>query len=143
MSTKNPKFVFGTAPETFKRNVEVIDIEGNVSEIEFTFKYRTKKQFAALLDEGVKAAKAEHAAADSESEKTGIDSISDQFYSELCEKNDKKSAEYVLKIAQGWDVANEFCVTSLLDLENRFPGALQSTAQTYAKAVSEVRTKNL
>lgn len=142
MSTKNPKFAFGKTPEIFKRTVEVIDIEGGVSEIEFTFKYRTKKQFAELLDEGIKATKAEHAANVPESEKEGLDAISDQFYSDLIAKNDKKSAEHVLKIAKGWDLADEFTVDKLMQLENDYPGSLQAIAQTYAKAVSEVRTKN-
>ncbi len=142
MSTKNPKFAFGKTPDTFPRTVEIIDIEGGVSEIEFTFKYRTKKQFAELLDEGIKAAKAEHAASVPESEKEGLDAISDQFYSDLISKNDKKSAEHVLKIAKGWDLADEFTVDKLMQLENDYPGSLQAIAQTYAKAVSEVRTKN-
>jgi hypothetical protein len=140
--SKNPKFVFGKTPETFTRTVEVIDIDGNASEIEFTFKYRTKKQFAELLDEGIKAAKAEHAASVPESEKSGLDAISDQFYRDLIAKNDKKSAEYTLKIAKGWDLDEEFTVDKLMELEDRYSGSLQTIAQTYAKAVSEVRTKN-
>lgn len=143
MSTKNPKFAFGKTPETFKRTVEVIDIDGNASEIEFTFKYRTKKQFAELLDEGIKAAKAEYAASVPESEKSGLDAISDQFYTDLTAKNDKKSAEHVLKIAKGWDLEDAFTIEKLMELEDRYSGSLQTIAQVYAKAVSEVRTKNL
>lgn len=140
--SKNPKFVFGKTPETFKRTIEIIDIDRNVSEIEFTFKYRTKEQFAELLDEGVKDAKAEHAANTSDEEKPGLDGIPDQFYVDLYAKNDKKSAQYVMKIAKGWDVADEFNVDNLMKLENSHAGSLQTIAQVYAKAISEVRTKN-
>ena len=55
--TKKTKFQFGETPDTFKRNVDVINIHGAESTIEFEFIYRTKKQFAALADEGLRASK--------------------------------------------------------------------------------------
>ena len=40
--TKKSKFQFGETPDTFKRNVDVINIHGAESTIEFEFIYRTK-----------------------------------------------------------------------------------------------------
>ena len=146
MTTK-PKFKFVAAPKEFIKSVGIIDIDGNESTIDFTFIYRTKKQYAELADEGIRQSKADDAAekiAKQEKAKAenSIETLSDHFYTELCTKADTGSAEYVLKIAKAWDLEDPFDIATLTRLESEYPGAFLAISKVYAKAVSEVRTKN-
>jgi hypothetical protein len=141
--TKKPKFQFGAAPDSFKREVEVINIHGAESTIEVEFVYRTKTQFAALADEGLRDAKAKLSASkDGEEDQFTIEKISSNFYSEANSRTTKEGAEYVMKIAKAWDISEPLSVDSLMKLEDQCAGALQSIATIYAKAINEVRTKN-
>lgn len=152
--TKKPKFEFGADPETFPREVEVINIFGAESVINFNFIYRTKSQFAALADEGLREAKAKlsaekeakaklSAAKEGEGDQFTIENISANFYSEANARTTKEGAEYVMKIVKSWDIPDGLSVDSLMKLEDKCTGALQSIATIYAKAINEVRTKNL
>lgn len=141
--TKKSKFQFGETPDTFKRNVDVINIHGAESTIEFEFIYRTKKQFAALADEGLRASKEKALAEKDKGEDSFlIENISPNFYSEMNEKTSKEGAEYVMKIVKTWDISNPLSVENLIKLEDECAGALQTIATVYAKAINEVRTKN-
>jgi len=141
--TKKPKFEFGADPETFPREVEVINIFGAESVINFNFIYRTKSQFAALADEGLREAKAKLSAAkEGEEDQFTIEKISANFYSEANSRTTKEGAEYVMKIVKSWDLPDVLSVDSLMKLEDKCTGALQTIATTYAKAINEVRTKN-
>lgn len=135
----NQKFKFGAQPKDFKRTINVVTVDGKVLDLSITFQYRTKKEFAVLADEGIRKAKADFEKA---SDEDAIQNVSDSFWSELYERVGKNSAEHVLKIASGWDIEDEFNEENLLRLENEFPGALKSISESYAKAVSEERTKN-
>ncbi len=136
----NQKFKFGTQPKDFKRTIGLITVDGKVLDLEITFQYRTKKEFAALADEGIKKAKAEFEAA--QGNENTIENVSESFWSDLYERVGKNSAEHVLKIAKSWDVEDDLSEANLIRLENEFPGSLKSISETYAKAVSEERTKN-
>lgn len=141
--TTKPKFQFGADPDTFTREVDVINIHGAESSIEFEFVYRTKKQFAELADEGLRAAKEKLAAAKANGDDTfALETISSNFYTEMNDKTSKEGAEYIMKIAKSWDVNEPLTVAALIKLDDRCPGALQDIATTYAKAINEVRTKN-
>lgn len=142
---KPPKFKFGTAPKNFSRAVPIQTIDGE-AEIEFSFIYRTRADFAALVDENMRLAtekalteesaksKAKRAKVDGE---PGITTVA-QSYAEV----DKYSAEFILKIADGWDLDDPFNIESLLRLENENPGSMSAIGTTYRQAVAEARTKN-
>ena len=142
MSTKNKavqKFSFGAAPKDFKKTISIIDVLGGETTIDFTFIYRTKKQFAELADEGIAKAKAAQKAAESEK---GDGETPDNFFSDLYAKNDEFHANYVLKIASGWELPDDFTKSNLLRLENDNAGALVAISRAYAGAIAEARVKN-
>lgn len=136
----NQKFKFGAQPKDFKRTITLHTVDNQPLDLEITFAYRTKKEFAELADEGIRRAKAEFS--NNNTTDGSLDTMSDTFWAELYEKTGKNSAEHVLKIAKAWDVADELNKENLIRLENEFPGSLQAISSTYAKAVAEERTKN-
>lgn len=135
----NQKFKFGAQPKDFKRTITLHTVDDKALDLEVTFQYRTKKEFAQLADEGIRRAKAEFSTENSDG---SLETMSDSFWSELYEKTGKNSAEHVLKIVKAWDIEDDLNKENLLRLENEFPGSLQAISTSYAKAVSEERTKN-
>lgn len=134
MSTKKPaKFKFGATPKSFKKDVEIIMLDGSSSVIEFSFIYRTRPEFAALVDERIAASK----------KKQDVDEdVSDRTVKEWFALADAASADNVLDVVDGWDLDEDLNKESLLRLEAEYPGSLDAIAGTYRQAVAEVRTKN-
>jgi hypothetical protein len=137
----NQKFKFGAQPKDFKRTITLHTVDDKALDLEVTYQYRTKKEFAELADEGIKRAKADFEASRGD-DNSSIESMSDSFWSELYEKSGKNSAEHVLKIAKGWDIEDDLSKENLMRLENEFPGSLKAISSTYANAVAEERIKN-
>ncbi len=122
----------GSNPKEFKRSVPIIRLDGGTDAITITYKYRTRREFAALIDERNEAAK-----------EAGITPIGDDLkYEEAYLTMTKTSAEQVLQVASAWDLSDDFNVENLQQLEDEFPGALDTIHSTYQKAVAEVRVKN-
>lgn len=133
-----PKVKLGNAPKTFIKAVAIVLLSGEVANIDVTFKYRTRAQFAALVDE--------HAAS-AASDSTPIDGVGEPLakvktVAEWFQEADEASAEFVLKIAEGWDLDDPFNEKSLLQLEDENPGALGAIATMYRQSVAEARAKN-
>jgi hypothetical protein len=155
MDTKKAKVVLGKTPKTFKKSVPIILIDDTETEIEFTFIYRTRKQFAEMIDEGIDAAveaRAEFQEKDKEEKARAAEALAagDESKPEV-KKNkvakmyanaDRLAAELVLKIATGWDLDDAFSEASLLQLEDEHPGSLTAAANVYRNAVAEARVKN-
>lgn len=138
------KIKLGAAPKNFKKGAEIVLLSGETAVIEMSYIYRTRRQFAALIDENmastadaVKATEAAKTAGADESVTEKKKTVAD-WYKEA----DEASAEFVLKIADGWDLDDPFTEKSLLQLEDENPGALAAIASIYRAAVAEARTKN-
>lgn len=126
----NAKVKMGNKPKTFEKVVEIVLLDETIADILIKFKYRTRSEFAALFNP-------EAAAEPSEGAPVVQKSVADWF-----KEADKSNAEFVLKIAEGWDLDDKFCQESLLQLEDENPGALAAIALTYRKSVGEARVKN-
>jgi hypothetical protein len=134
----------GNNPKDFKRPVHVVKFDGAKDSITFTFIYRDKRQFAALLDEraGATRAKDEAAvAAAKELDDAGGTPAPVSIHDNYLEWS-KDSAEKVLQIANAWDLSEPLSVENLQQLEDEFPGALEEIQSVYQKSVAEVRVKN-
>lgn len=133
----------GSNPKQFTKAVEIVLLDDTTDVINVNYKYRNREEFAQLLDErraDDKMERANLAAAEkdlSEEKKDAAFSVKKLFVDST-----KKSAERVLQIANGWDMAEPFDVEHLMWVENEFPGALQSIEAKYQKSVAEVRVKN-
>ncbi|MYM25782.1 hypothetical protein GTP46_24445 [Duganella sp. FT135W] len=137
-----PKVKLGNAPKHFKKPVDVVLLSGDVAAIELSFIYRTRKQFAELLDEKLAEDKAEHDAALATEGDVALAPAPVKTVVEWYAEADAAGAKFVLKIANGWDLDDPFTEESLLRLEDENPGALAAIAQKYRQSVAEVRVKN-
>lgn len=135
------KLKLGGNPKTFKKNIDVVLLEGGTAPLQITYKYRTRSQFAELVDENIAAAEVEaQTAKNAELDPAGESqrvTVAENFAT-----LDAARAKHVLKIAEGWDLDDEFTEANLLQFEDENPGTLTAIANAYAQAVAEARTKN-
>lgn len=125
------KVTLGNKPKTFEKAVGIVLLDGSIADIEVKFIYRTRSEFAALFDP--KSDEPAAAPAAGAPQKTVADYFMEQ---------DKSNAEFVMKIAEGWDLDDKFGEPALLQLEDEYPGALAAIALTYRQSVGEARVKN-
>jgi hypothetical protein len=126
----------GKNPKSFTREIPLVTLEGVTDILVITYKYRSRIEFADLLDEHAAAEKMAEAAATTESKAvtpTAKESLIKMVH---------EAAERVLEVATGWDIDDAFTVDNLAQLENDFPGALLDIQNVYQSAVLEVRRKN-
>jgi hypothetical protein len=133
--------ILGNNPKDFQRPVEVVRFGGGKDSISLTFIYRTKREFAALVDERAAATRAKEKEADDVLQANGGVAAPISVEGAYLEWS-KEQAEYVLQIASKWDLKDEMTVEKLQQLEDEFPGALEHIQSVYQKAVAEVRIKN-
>lgn len=126
------KITLGNPPKNFKKLVKVQLLDGTEGEIGCTFKYRTRTEFGAFIDDltaeaGVK-----------------LHSDADQAFSlkDLMEKTKDKNADYILKVVDGWDLDIEFSRGNVLQLCDELPGVAATVMETYRIAINEGRLGN-
>lgn len=124
----------GQVPKSFKKTVTFPLLDGTEGAITCTFKYRTRKQFGAFLDEMVAAAEATKASKPSAG---GEPSMAD-----LMDKLADGNAEYILRVLDGWDLADELNAANVQQLSDEMPGAAAAIMEAYRAAIVEGRVKN-
>lgn len=124
------KIQLGSAPKTFNGSVKFSLLDGSEGEINFEFVYRTRSEYAQLLDavtgDAVKSQEA------NKSEK-----ISDVYG-----LADKSLVDFIMKSATGWDLEDKFTPANVAKLINEFPAAGPAFGERYRAALLEGRTKN-
>jgi hypothetical protein len=133
------KLQLGKAPENFKRNLEFTNLQGVKSTIEFTFVYRTRKQYGELMDEITSMDKSE--SPDAEVEKPDKKKPNKTYAATIVDV-DKREAEALLKIATGWDLDEPFNLENASLLIDSFQGSQQIIFDAYRAACLEGRLKN-
>lgn len=137
------KIVLGKRPETFKRTVAVPMLDGTKGTIECTFRYRTRKEFGALVD-GIRA-DTEKLGAQATSEAAPVEegapskawSMRDHF-----EKLVGTNADYILQILDGWNLDVPLSAESLQQLSDELPAASEAIIEAYRVAIIEGRLGN-
>lgn len=138
------KIKLGGRPKNFKHKltVEYIDEDGKFTkgEIEMIYKYRTRTEFGEFLDELFGAAKV-----------TPQGQTDDDVVLSLAEalaKTRDTNADYILKIAEGWDLIDqdkhpvEFTRANVAQLCDELPGVAMSIINVYRSAITEGRLGN-
>lgn len=129
----------GKKPKNFPKKVtfQMLDpdtgatVEGKIT---WTFKYRTRTEFGQMLDELVTAAKGAKPNVGEEE----LILLAKQF-TQTAEAN----ADYMLKIAEGWDLVDEdFTRANLIRLADEVPGALSAAMDIYSSAIRDGRLGN-
>ena len=123
------KIKLGQAPKTFKSKVIIPLIDGSDASIEMVFKYRTKTQYGALVDELMTTAE--------KAVKSKDKTVEGAFKSAI-----ENNVEFIFKIAEGWDLEDEFNAENLSLLDDEYQGAITAIGEAYRSALVEGKVKN-
>lgn len=126
------KIVLGNRPKSFKRKVTVKMLDGTTGVIHVDFKYRTRKEFGAFVDEFNKARAERRIIAEREE-------FSNEQQFALGAEDD---ADYILAIVDGWDLDQELSRENVMQLLDELPGAGVEIISTYRLAVVDGIVKN-
>lgn len=126
------KLVLGKTPSTFKPfNVKFTLPDGDEDKILVTFKYKTRSQFAAFLNELFSEAGEEKP---SQEEKLDFE--------KLFAKGGDKTVSHLTKIIADWDFAEKPTAETLRALHDQAPAAAAAMTTAYSAACSEGRLGN-
>lgn len=128
------KIVLGKRPQSFKKKIAVQLPEGETGEITVTYKYRTRNEFGAFVDEVFKSAGITPANQSDEEVKFSL--------AEALAKTTDTNADYVMQIVEGWDLDAAFSRDAVSQLCNELPGVSMAIIDTYRQACIEGRLGN-
>jgi hypothetical protein len=130
------KVSLGKRPKSFKHEV-TFDLPGEVDAgvITWQFKYRTRTEFGAFVDELSADAGVPPPKGDTDED---IKFSMQQVMSTRVDRN----AEYLLRIADGWDVDQPFNLDALKQFCDELPGGALQTMEAYRGAITEGRLGN-
>ena len=123
----------GARPKAFKRAVSFPMLDGTTGTIEVSFKYRTRKEFGEFID-GIMAA------ASSPGQKPAADEPFSM--AALMEKTAGANADYVLQVADGWNLDEPLNHATVEQLSDEVPAAVTAIMETYRIAITEGRLGN-
>lgn len=126
------KIKLGNRPKNFKAKVTFPLLEGGEATIEMSYIYRTRVEFGKFLDEMLSDAGIE-VQADEASKATIAESLA---------KTRDTNAEYILKIADGWDLDIEFNRDTVAQMCDEYPAAAMAVMNQYRSAMTEGRLGN-
>lgn len=131
------KIVLGKRPEHFNLPVTINLLEGGTATINLKAKTRSRTEFSALQDEVAEAARGrvEAAKADTEGDKT-------PKWSDLVGRSIDADAGFIVKLADGWDLDDDFTKENVMQLIDTFGGAAQKIVDGYQAAIVEGRLGN-
>lgn len=131
-----PKITLGARPKNFKKAVTFPMLDGTEGVIEVLFKYRTRKEFGAFIDSLVESAKLKAPAI--------VDGAEPAAFSmaDLMERTAGSNADYILQVAEGWNLDEEFSAAAVQQLADEVPAAAIAMMEAYRVAVTEGRVKN-
>lgn len=128
------KIKLGARPTSFKKLIKVPMLDGTEATVEVQYVYRTRTEFGAFVDAMFAKAGVEPASQAEEDVKFSLESA-------LAKTRDT-NAGYIMEIASGWNLDEEFNVENVRQLCDELPGAALAIIDSYRVAVSEGRLGN-
>lgn len=128
-----PIIKLGARPKSFDRTVTLKDVDGSELSVPVTFKYRTRKEYGAFIDELAQAAGLE--------KPVGADGQKVTMAA-LLARSDEANIEYLLRVLDGWKLDEEFTRASVQQLVDEFPGAASAVMEDYRLVITEGRLGN-
>lgn len=123
------KIKLGVPPKSFKRQIVIDLLDGGKASVEFTFKYRTRSEYAELMDKTLAA-------------ESGADVPKDETAAQAFARIGDGTVDFILAIAEAWDLDDEFNAENIKTLIDTFPAITPAASELYRHAVLEGRTKN-
>lgn len=124
------KIKLGNRPKNFPRVIKFPMLDGSEGCIEVTYKYRTRTEFGAFLDELFKAA----GVAPAEGEVI--------LMANVMAKTRDSNADYILKVIDGWNLDEPFTPDAVKQLCDELPAASTAIMEGYRLAINEGRLGN-
>lgn len=125
----------GSRPKTFRHTVTVPMPEGGTASVEMVYKYRTRPEFGAFVDGLLRSTgTAPPASQDG-------DDVAFSLRQALQATSDT-NADYILQIAEGWNLDEEFNRQSVQQMCEELPGAAIAVIEAYRLALTEGRLGN-
>lgn len=128
------KIILGSRPKNFTRIITVDLPEGGKGSVEMLFKYRTRTEFGEFIDHLLDKAGVSVKDTSEEALKFSL--------KEALEKTIEQNAEYILQVADGWNLDKDFNRQSVLQLCDELPGAAQAVMDAYREAITTGRLGN-
>ena len=129
------KIKLGARPKTFVHTITVPMPEGGTAQVQMVYKYRTRSEFGAFVDNLLLAAGATPPASQAD------DDVAFSLRQAL-EKTRDTNADYILQISDGWNLDEDFNRASVVQLCDELPGAAQAIIEAYRAALTEGRLGN-
>ncbi len=139
------KIILGKRPTSFKRVVKFPMLDGSEGAIECVFKYRTRKEFGAYIDERTKAATEIIEAANAAAAEAAFDKPADAkpfSVADFYEQEVSKGADYLAGVLEGWNLDHEFSRDALEQLCDEIPAAAAEIVDAYRAAILGGRLGN-
>lgn len=126
----------GARPKIIHRIVKVPLAEGGEGLIEVDFKYRTRREYGALVDELL--------ATGSPLAQVAADGVqaSGQTFAAMADATVRKNAVDLLKILEGWSLDVPMSEETLDQLCDEFPGIAEQLMTLYRQVLTEARLGN-
>lgn len=129
------KIKLGTRPSTFRHTVKVQLHEGQTGEVQMVYRYRTRTEFGAFVDNLIKTAGAPPPASQADEDVA--------FSLRLAlERTRDTNADYILQIAESWNLDEEFSRPNIVQLCDELPGVAIAIIDAYRVALTEGRLGN-
>ena len=129
--TKPPAFIFGARPETIEFPVKFKSITGADVDIECQFQYRTRKEFATLVDKFA-----------TPTVNPGELAEEDYSFARLTDGGLKTHATRTLEFLKGWPLDLPLNAQALIQLFDEEPAAAGAFWEAYRTAITEGRQGN-
>lgn len=127
------KIKLGARPKNFTAPVKFQMLDGTDAAIEVTFRYRTRTEFGAFLDEIY--AENNVAKPDADDDKS---SLLERAYQSGVERH----ADQIMRAAEGWSLDEAFDAENVQALCDEFPAAALAIMSVYQHAINEGRLGN-
>ena len=120
-------------PKHFKATVKFQMLDGAEASIEMQFKYRTRTEFGAFLDEIY----AENNVQKPEGDEDQATALQRAYQTGV-----ERHASQIMRAAEGWNLDEAFALKNVSALCDEFPAAALAIMETYRAAVTEGRLGN-
>lgn len=128
------KIVLGKRPKNFKAKVSFPLLDGETGIIEISYIYRTRTEFGKLIDDLMTDAGVKQDGVDDEAQKFSL--------AEALERTRDTNADYIMKVADGWNLDEEFSRDNVAQMCDEIPAAAMAIMNTYRNAITEGRLGN-
>lgn len=122
----------GSRPKSFAVPVKFKLLDGTDAAIDVTFKYRTRTEFGAFLDEIYAENNVKPAETDDQQ------NLLERAYQAGVENH----AKQIMRAAESWNLDEPFTLDSVSALCDEFPSAALAIMETYRVAITEGRLGN-